>query len=74
MALTLIVETRCPGCGLGARVEVDAEGYAAWRGGELIHRALPLLSDSERERLITGLCDPCWDKWTEAEEWEKGEP
>lgn len=67
MALTLVVETRCPGCGSVEVVEVDAQGHAEWRRGERIQRALPLLSDSQRERLMTGLCGPCWEEWAREE-------
>ena len=43
-------------------IVVSAEGYAEWQGGELIQEALPELSAGERELLISGTCDPCWDE------------
>ena len=43
-------------------IEVSAEGYAEWQGGELIQEALPELSAGERELLLSGTCDPCWDE------------
>tara|TARA_Y100000817_G_C16807512_1_gene522680 strand:+ start:358 stop:579 length:222 start_codon:yes stop_codon:yes gene_type:complete len=43
-------------------IEVSSEGYAEWQGGELIQEALPELSAGERELLMSGTCDPCWDE------------
>ena len=43
-------------------IEVSSEGYAEWQGGELIQEALPELSAGERELLMSGTWDPCWDE------------
>ena len=43
-------------------IEVSAEGYAEWQGGELIQEALSELSAGERELLISGTCGPCFDE------------
>lgn len=37
----------------------DAE-YAHFRTGALIHEVFPNMPPADRERLITGYCDPCW--------------
>jgi hypothetical protein len=55
----MTIETTCPICHKVHPVEVDQKGYELWMGGELIQRALPALSTSQRELLITGICDPC---------------
>lgn len=54
-------ETYCPMCGETSSVEVDLHGFAAWQAGELIQVAMPYLSPADREKLITGICGPCWD-------------
>ncbi len=52
----------CPFCGKQHSVEVDFDGYCAWMGGELIQNALPELSPTEREQLISDLCPTCQEK------------
>jgi len=56
------VVTMCRSCGHDHEVVVDVEGYDRWRSGELIQNALPELSDSDRELLISGTCDGCWSQ------------
>ena len=52
-----------------SRNRATRAGYDAWRGGELIQRALPEVDFKDRERLISGMCDPCWQKlWAPEEE------
>lgn len=43
-------------------IKVSEKGYKKWKAGELIQRALPKLSADERELLISGTCQECWDK------------
>ena len=40
-------------------VEVDLEQLEAWQNGELIQNAMPDLTFTEREQLISGLCPKC---------------
>jgi hypothetical protein len=41
---------------------IDLEDYKKWReGGELIQRAMPYLTASEREFLMTGYTQEDWD-------------
>ena len=57
------VTRRCPWCGTLHTVQVPTEGYNEWRRGEkTIQRALPDTSPSDRELLISGICQSCWDK------------
>jgi len=61
----MITETymvKCWKCSKAYTIEVSADGYAEWQGGELIQDALPDLSAGERELLISSTCDPCWDE------------
>ena len=52
----------CRQCKDQVEMQVYAEDVAAWENGELIQNALPYLSAGEREVLISGTCDSCWDK------------
>lgn len=49
----------CPFCGAEHEVNVPFEGYLAWGNGELIQDALPMLTATEREQLISNLCPTC---------------
>ena len=42
-------------------VPVTLAQYAAWKGGELIQRAMPNLSADEREFLMTGITPEEWE-------------
>ena len=56
------IGTKCPRCGSTETVTVSEKNYQAWKtGGMLIQVAFPNLTNSQRERLITGFCDECWD-------------
>ena len=53
------VEIQCPFCGTIHSVFVDADGFNAWANGTLIQDALPGLSATEREQIISCLCPDC---------------
>ena len=53
------VEMTCPFCGAEHSVEVNPAGLKAWQNGELIQRAMPNLSATEREQLISHICPKC---------------
>ena len=59
------VEITCPFCNEDHAVEVDLARFVAWQNGELIQNAMPDLTFTEREQLISGLCPNCqakiWD-------------
>ena len=52
----------CTFCRKFHLVEVDLEQFEAWRNGELIQNAMPYLTFTEREQLISGLCPKCQAK------------
>ena len=52
----------CPFCGANHAVEVNLAQLEAWRNGELIQNAMPDLTFTEREQLISGLCPKCQAK------------
>ena len=49
----------CTFCRKFHLVEVDLEQLEAWQNGELIQNAMPDLTLTEREQLISGLCPKC---------------
>ena len=53
------VDLTCPLCGKGHTVEVSLAGYIEWKRGEFIQNAMPDLTPTEREQLISGLCPKC---------------
>lgn len=57
------VAKTCPFCNAMSIVEVEENAYTKWQNGELIQRAMPNKSSSEREILITGLCLKCQAKF-----------
>lgn len=58
-----LTSKECPGCGAGPETyEVSQAGYDAYMADELAQFALSDLSVAQRERLITRVCTPCWDK------------
>ncbi len=42
-------------------IDVTEDQLAAWRGGQLIQHAMPTLTSSEREFLMTGVTAKEWD-------------
>lgn len=64
------VEVRCPFCGKNGLVEVDVEQYEAWQSGELIQYAMPALSATQREMLITGMCEDCQNSIFGGDSWD----
>ena len=49
----------CPFCGKEHTVKVSYKGFDEWTNGALIQVALPELSATEREQLISGMCPDC---------------
>lgn len=65
--MSFVVPTTCPFCGSKKDVVVDPIQYNMWRHhGFAIQNAMPQLSASDRERLVTGACDDCWDEMERA--------
>ena len=52
----------CWKCKQVHHIVCSSDGYDKWQEGMLIQDALPELSSGEREMLISGTCDPCFDK------------
>lgn len=67
MAITTLVN-RCFMCGKINNIEVDRDKLARWRAGALIQQVWPEKTDSERELMMTGIDDECWNKINKDEE------
>lgn len=48
-------------CGDFSHIVVDDYCYRQWRGGELIQRAFPSMTDDERELLVSGTHPECFN-------------
>ena len=55
----IILDITCPFCGEVHSVRVAERGYHAWQSGELVQKAFPYLSATEREQLISQMCPSC---------------
>lgn len=52
----------CPRCQRDWEVTVDEANYQSFKKGDILaQEAFPELSPAERELLITGFCDDCWN-------------
>ena len=58
---TYHISGNCPITKLEWDLTVDKKGYLAWLSGTLIQKALPGLSDDERELLLSGTSKDGWD-------------
>ena len=54
------VDVQCPFCGDKDVIEVPMDQWNDWTSGTLLQNAMPQLDADTRERLITGICSPCW--------------
>ena len=53
------VSITCSCCGCVHTVMVNRQAYLNWGMGELVQNAMPDLSATEREALVSGLCPEC---------------
>lgn len=61
--MVVTIPKKCVVCNKKYEVQVDAEKYNLWIGGELIQNVWPEFSVVQREQLISGVCsDECWKK------------
>lgn len=53
------VKVTCPLCGNVTLLAVVEEDFRAWEEGALIQNVMPYMDATERETLISGLCEVC---------------
>lgn len=56
------IEANCRMCNNSQIIEVEESSLRKWQQGELIQNAMPELTADEREMLISGTCNVCWDE------------
>ena len=66
----LTILLTCPFCRSTHSVDVDPTEYQRWEAGELIQRAMPTLSATQREQLISHICPKCQESIFGAEDEE----
>ena len=49
----------CPFCGCLTVLNVSKIGFDKWKNGELVQKAFPTMSATDREILISGICSEC---------------
>lgn len=64
--MPFITTPNCPGCGTHEVIEVTEAQAIEWKKPRGVRQPVqvvfPTLTVDQRERLITGLCGPCWDR------------
>lgn len=61
--LTVEIPKTCIMCGVGYTLTVPKQGFEDWYFGKAnIQDAMPNLTPGERELLISGICETCFDK------------
>jgi hypothetical protein len=58
----------CHSCARIIEIRIPKDALYQYRQGKFIQDAMPMLSPSAREFLMTGYCDPCFMKATSPEE------
>ena len=59
----VVVPTFCPYCGQVHNVTVEHADLLRWNARQgHIQDIFPYLSPAERELILSGICDSCWDK------------
>ena len=57
--MTIIVN-ECPFCGKVNEIHIDPNVYIEWKfNGRSIQNVAPYMSATEREMLISGICEKC---------------
>ena len=65
------IMTQCPLCHKFHEVRVSARDYIRWRSGAHTQEAFPYLSNAQRELLISGIDEDCWNGIFNEDEEEK---
>lgn len=56
---SVMITIDCPICRKEHSVEVSERAFYEWQNGALIQNAMPTLSATEREQLISRICPAC---------------
>jgi hypothetical protein len=59
----MTLEVDCRFCGKTVNLVIEQEDFRKYRNNDgLVQDIFPYLSAGEREMLISGMCEDCWDK------------
>tara|TARA_R100000995_G_C3413154_1_gene90376 strand:- start:334 stop:555 length:222 start_codon:yes stop_codon:yes gene_type:complete len=61
--LSFELEAECQHCDYKEQIYVRECDYDAWHNGEFIQDVMSYLSAAQRELMISGTCDSCWQKF-----------
>ena len=61
MEETQTLTRTCPACGVGTTFRLDPRKVSRWLGGEYIQNVWPDWDENERELLISGTHEACWN-------------
>jgi hypothetical protein len=64
-ALVLDIGGHCPQCGKAWNVKIPRIEAQTYLQGVHIQRAMPSLPPADRELLLSGMCEPCWNQMFE---------
>ena len=64
----LFINVQCRCCKNVLPLDVNLIDFVFWKNGMPIQNAMPYLSAGERELLISGTCEPCFDRMFSSEE------
>ena len=59
---TLVITGPCVYCQQPQKVTVTAADAVKFQAGEHVQNCFPYITPGEREFLLSGICDTCWDK------------
>jgi hypothetical protein len=57
----ILIEGPCYSCGTVVSVTVKPQDYARFEAGNYVQDCFPYLPASEREFLLSGICNTCWN-------------
>lgn len=59
----MLVKVTCKMCHDILSIKVPIEGYLAWQSGtKHIQDAMPQVPEGDRELLMSGICESCFDR------------
>ncbi len=63
MSEDIELELQCKYCDYEELLNVPESDYNAWHNGAFIQEVFHYLSAGQRELMISGTCDTCWNKF-----------
>lgn len=61
------LQRQCPLCGTARVFDLDYGALTRWENGAMIQDVFPDLPAGDRETIVSGICEPCFDRLYEEE-------